>query len=530
MTAPRTAAAPRIALAMSDAAHSDPSDQHSSADEPPALATARRWWILVLVQVSTLTFGMAITATNVVVPQIRGALSLTQEEGAWIVTLFLVAAAVATPVSGWLAGRLGWRRLMVITLTGFTLSSLACGLAGSLESLLAARVAQGLFGAPLFPMGQGMLLATFPRRMHPLVLMLWGVGAVMGPTLGPIVGGVMAEAINWRWAFLCMVPLGVISTALAAFALGDQERGTAGRLGTVGFIALGICMGSAQLMLDRGQRLDWFESGEITTEALLVVTGALVFILHTAFSRTPFLNPRMFRDWNFVIGLFAVFVMGAMGFTLLVLYPPLLQDLRHYPDATVGYLMSARGLGNFISFSVVVWATRFNARLAFTVGVLLQVWAARHMTLFDINMSDFDIYWTNFVQGFGYGLAYTPMTVLAFATLPESLVVQGSAVFNLLRNFGSSLFISLSVLLLVRSTAENYAGLSASISSIDGAVAYSSLTQLSSNPTKSLATLSSEMQRQASIGGYLNTFILFTATAAAALPLAWLFRAPKRRI
>jgi DHA2 family multidrug resistance protein len=220
-----------------------------------------------------------------------------------------------------------------------------------------------------------------------------------------------------------------------------------------------------------------------------------------------------------------------MGFTLLVLYPPLLQDLRNYPDSTVGYLMSARGLGNFISFGVVVWFTRFNARLAFTTGLLLQVWASWHMTLFDINMSDFDIYWTNFVQGFGYGLAYTPMTVLAFSTLPEALVVQGSAVFNLLRNFGSSLFISLSILVLVRSTAENYAGLSASISSLDGALAYSNLASgLASDPARTLAALSSEMHRQASIGGYINTFILFTLTAAAALPLAWLFRAPKRRI
>jgi MFS transporter, DHA2 family, multidrug resistance protein len=516
---------------MPDAHGSDIPDRDGDESGSSPAPAPRRWWILVLVQISTLTFGIAITATNVVVPQIRGALALTQEEGAWIVTLFLVAAAVATPLTGWLAGRLGWRRLMVATLAGFTLSSLACGLAGSLETLLAARVAQGLFGAPLFPLGQGMLLATFPRHMHPLVLMLWGVGAVMGPTLGPIIGGLIAEAINWRWAFLVMVPLAALSTALAAFALGDQERGTAGRLGSIGFVALALCMGSAQLMLDRGQRLDWFDSAEIATEAVLAVVGALVFIVHTARARVPFLDPRMFRDWNFCVGLLTVFVMGALGFTLIVLFPPLLQDLRHYPDATVGYLMSARGLGNLISFGVVVWFTRFSARLALTAGLLLQVWAAWHMTLFNINMSDFDIYWTNFVQGFGYGLAYTPMTVLAFSTLPEALVVQGSAVFNLLRHFGSSLFVSLSILVLVRSTAENYAGLSAAVSSLESALAYSSLAgNLASDQARSLTALSAEIQRQASIGGYLNTFMLFTLAAAAALPLAWLFRAPRRQI
>ncbi len=379
------------------------------------------------------------------------------------------------------------------------------------------------------PLGQGMLLATFPRHMHPLVLMLWGTGAVMGPTLGPILGGVMAESLNWRWAFLLIVPIGALTTVLAAFALGDQERGTAGRLGTIGFVALALCMGSAQLMLDRGHHLDWFDSGEITIELILAITGGVVFIANTAWSRTPFLDPRLFRDWNFCIGLLVVFVMGAMSYTLVVLFPPLLQDLRHYPESTIGYLMSARGLGNFLSFGVVVWATRYNARLALTVGLLLQGFAVWKMTTFNLNMSDFDIYWTNLVQGFGFGLAYTPMTVLAFSTLPTPLVVQGSAVFNLLRNFGSSLFISLSVLVLVRTTAENYAGLTTAVSSPDIALKFSSLAaKLASDDARSLTALQEEIQRQAAFGGYLNAFVMSALAAAVALPLAWMFRAPKR--
>ncbi len=497
--------------------------------DPIPVSASRRWLILLLVQVSTLAFGIAVTATNVVVPQIRGALSLTQEEGAWIVTMFLVAAAVATPMTGWLAGRLGWRRFMVIALLGFTLSSLACGLAESFEALLFARAVQGLFGAPLMPLGMGMLLATFPRHKHALVLMLWGVGSVLGPTFGPVLGGLMAESFSWRWAFLAIVPIGALTTVLAGIALGDQERGTAGRLGVAGFVALAICMSSAQLMMDRGQRLDWFDSSEITIEAVLSVVGALVFIAHTAYARVPFINPRMFRDWNLCLGILIAFVMGAMSYTLIVLFPSLLQDLRHYPDATIGYLLSARGLGNFLSFAIVVQFTRYSARLALTAGLLLQVWAGWEMTLLNVNMTDLDVFWTNLVQGFGFGLAYTPMTVLAFSTLPAPLVVQASAVFNLMRNFGSSLFISLSILVLVRSTAENYAGLSAAISTLEKALAYSShAPNLTSDTSKSLATLSAEIYRQASMGGYLNTFMMFTLIAAAALPFVWMFRVPKR--
>jgi DHA2 family multidrug resistance protein len=515
---------------MSGAQEAVASQDHD-ADDLSSVISAHRWLVLLLVQVTTLTFGMAITATNVVLPQVRGALSITSDQAAWIVTVFLVAAAVATPLTGWLAGHLGWRRFMVTTLIGFTLSSLACGLADSLEVLLLARAAQGLFGAPLMPLGQGMILATFPRHMHPLVLMLWGVGAVLGPVLGPILGGLIAESLNWRWVFLLLAPIGLLTTLLAVVALGDQERGTSGRLGTIGFIALAVCMSSAQLMMDRGHRLDWFESFEIIVESILVVTGLCIFIMHTAFARKPFLNPLIFKNWNFNFGMVMALIMGAMSFTTIVLFPSLLQDLRHYPDATVGYLVSARGVGNMLSFAIVVPFTRYNPRLALAVGMALQVWAAWQMTLLDINMTDFDVFWTNLVQGFGFGLAYTPMVALAFSTLPTQLVVQGSAVFNLMRNFGSSLFISVCVLVLVRSTAENYAGLSAAVSPMNetlrnpGVVGGWAL-----DSTKGLAALSVEIQRQASMGGYLNAFILFTLVAAMGLPFVLLFRDPKRRV
>ncbi len=515
---------------MSSAQHVVDVEHAVSDDELSAVIASNRWLVLTLAQITTLTFGMAVTATNVVLPQMRGALSINQDQAAWIVTVFLVAAAVATPLTGWLAGWLGWRRFMVTTLVGFTLSSLLCGLAGSLEVLLIGRAAQGLFSAPLMPLGQGMVLTSFPRRMHPLVLMLWGIGAVMGPVLGPVLGGVIADSFDWRWVFLMMVPIGVLSTVLAVFALGDQERGTSGRLGLIGFISLAVCMSSAQLMLDRGHRLDWFASFEIIVETTLVVVALGIFIVHTMYSRTPFFNPRMFSDWNFSIGVVMALIMGALSFTTIVLFPLLLQDLRGYPDLLVGYLISARGLGNLLSFAVVVHLTRYNARLSLAIGMALQCWAAWKMTLLDINMTDFDVIWTNFVQGFGFGIAYLPMTTLAFSTLPTYLVVQGSGLLILMRNFGSSLFISLSILVLLRSTAENYAGLSATVTPMNEALRNRGLVGgWTWETTQGLAELSAEIQRQAEMGGYLNAFILFALAAAVGLPFAFMFRDPKRR-
>jgi DHA2 family multidrug resistance protein len=505
-----------------------------STTDPPASArfifTGPQWLVLILVQVTTFTFGMTITATNVILPQVRGALSATQDQIAWIVTLYLVAAAVATPLTGWISGRLGWRRFMCLTLVGFSASSFLCGLAGSLETLLLARVAQGFFGAPLMPLGQGILLATFPRHMHALVLMMWGLGGVMGPVLGPVLGGLIAESLNWRWVFLVASPIGLLSAGLAWLALGDQERGSSGRLGVLGFVALGVCMSASQLMLDRGHRLDWFESTEIVVEAILAALAAVIFVAHTAFARTPFISRALFRDWNFSLGTMVAFVMGALSFTPIVLFPTLLQDLRGYPDSIVGYLMSARGVGNFLSFLIVVPFTRYSPRLALTCGLALQVYAGIEMALLNINMTEVDIYWTNLVQGFGFGLAYTPMTALAFSTLTAPFIVEGSAIFNLMRNFGSSLFISLSVLILVRTTAENYAGLSSVITPMGERLRNPGLVGAWQHDTDlGLARLSGEIGRQAAMGGYLNAFLAFAVAAALAVPLAWMFRTEKPR-
>ena len=238
----------------------------------------RHWLILATVQITTLTFGMTITSANVILPQLKGAMAATSDQIAWVVTFNLVATAIATPLTGWLAQTLGWRKLLFISLGGCTIFSALCGFATSLESLVMFRVGQGAFGAPLMPLGQGMILATFPRRLHPMALMMWGVGGVLGPVLGPILGGVVAEAMDWRWVFFMIVPLGIACIFVAAISVDDQEKDTARKFDFTGFVALALAIGAAQLMLDRGQRLDWFESPEIIIEACLAMAGFYIFI------------------------------------------------------------------------------------------------------------------------------------------------------------------------------------------------------------------------------------------------------------
>ncbi len=494
---------------------------------PAGLAsiTARQWLILVMVQLTTLLFGMSATLANVVLPQIKGAMSATQDQIAWVVTFNIVATAIATPMVGWLAARFGWRNLMITTMTGFTVFSLLCGLAHDLESLVIYRVGQGLFGAPLMPMGQGILIATFPRPLHALAMMMWGMGAVFGPISGPVLGSIISEAFNWRGAFLMVVPPGIIATVLVWFALAPYTEKREVKFDWIGFVGLSVAIGCAQLIMDRGQRLDWFESTEIIIEALAGAIGLWVFVVHCLTARQPFLDPRLLLDRNFTVGLVLVFVMGMLNYTPMVLFPGLLTDLKGYPESLIGALIAGRGLGNLLSFAIVVQATRWNPRAALALGFTLQAISGWLMAQLDLNMSNGDVFWTNMLQGFGFGLAFTPMSVLAFATLPTARVTEGMSLFHLLRNFGSSLFISASVVLLIRSTAENYANMTEMISPYNKVIGLPGVTgEWSTNSLGGLVAISGEIHRQAAMIGYINAFYMFAMASALAIPLAWLMR------
>lgn len=493
--------------------------------------TGRQWLILLMVQLANMLFGMTITLANLVLPQVRGALSATQDEISWVITLNLVATAVATPMTGWLASRLSWRNMMFGTVLGFTIASFLCGLANSLETLILARVAQGLFGAPIMPMGQAILLGTFPKHLQPLALVMWGVGAVFGPVAGPILGSIATEAYNWRAAFFMIVPPGICALVCIWFALADYTKKTTTTFDWIGFLALSTAIVCAQLIFDRGHKLDWFDSTEIVACAFIGTLAFWMFIAHCLTADQPFLNPRLLLDRNFSVGVLIAFVMGMLSFTTLVLLPSLLHDLRGYPDNIIGTLIAARGMGNWTAFLFIVQLTRVAPRTAIAAGLAIQGGSAFWMATFDINMSEFDVFWSNYLQGLGQSVTFTPMTVMAFTTLPPHQITEGSAVFTLMRNFGSSLFISLSVLVLVRSTSINYARLTEFITPFNSMAAFPLLPP-SWDPSTAggIARLSNELQRQAAMIGYINAFYMLAFTAAAAVPLALLMRnAPKAR-
>ncbi len=497
--------------------------------EQKAGLSLHNFLVLITLTFVTILYSATVTIANVALPDIRGALSATQDQITWVVTANIVATAVATPLAGWLAGRFGVRRLLLFAVTGFTVSSILCGGATSLPALILYRIGQGVFGAPLVPASQAYLLGVFPRHQHTTAMAIWGMGAILGPIIAPTVGGYLSELYGWRWVFYMIVPFGGIALLSVAAVIKSRGYREQVRLDWIGFLALSIAIASLQLMLDRGERNGWFDSNETIAEAIIAVGALYFFVAHTFTSKQPFLSPSLLLDRNYAIGLLLVLIFGMLNFTPMVLIPPMLQELRGYPQSIVGLLLAARGLGTLVSFTSMLFLSRLDPRIPITVGFILQGLSGIAMAQFDINVTTFDVAWTSMLQGLGVGFVWVPMAVATFATLDPKRVPEASAVFHLLRNMGSSIYISLSVALLLHSAKINYAEISASISVFNEILQLPFVTGVwDTGSARGLAALSGEVGRQSMMIGYINTFYMFGYTSLAAAPLVLFMRAPKK--
>ncbi len=485
----------------------------------------RQAMLLATLTFVTMLYAMTVTIANVSLPQMQGSLSSTPDQIAWIVTFNIVATAVVTPMAGWLAARFGRRRLMIWAIIGFGTSSVLCGLATSVPELVIYRIAQGAFGAPLVPLSQAVVLETFPERLRNRVMSIWGTGVILGPIIAPAIGGALSEAYNWRWVFFMLVPFTAVALAGVLTFIRDPERGTPPKLDWTGFLALAVSITALQLMLDRGERAGWFSAWEILIYAGLCLAAFWVFLVRNFQSDHPFLNPVLLRDRNFVVGLLLIFIFGMLNFTPITLLPTLLQSVQGYPDSIIGQILSVRGAGTFVGFALMFVLGRLDPRVPMLAGLILQAWSGWLMAGFDVNVPLATVLWASALQGFGVGLLWIPLSIVTFATLPKALVPDGTAIFHLLRNMGSSIFISLSVALVIRESSISYAELIPNISLFNEALRLPDLAgalQLGENT--GLAQVSGEISRQATMIGYINAFLLFAGTSAIAIPLVALVR------
>jgi DHA2 family multidrug resistance protein len=463
------------------------------------------------------------TIANVALPEMQGSLSATQDQTAWVLTSYIVAAAIMTPVTGWLAGAFGRRRLLLLSVGGFTVASLLCGIANGIGEMVMFRVMQGVFGAALVPISQSLLLDVFPKEKHGQAMALWGMGIMVGPILGPPLGGWLTGNYSWRWVFLINLPVGIL--ALLGILASVRKEATHSRpLDWIGLGLLAAGIGALQLVLDRGQGEDWFGSLEIQVEAAIAFLALYLYVLHWKSSQHPLLDLGLWRNGNFAVANMLIFVIGIVLFSTLALLPPYLSQLMHYPVLDIGLLLAPRGVGTMLGMMLVGRLLgRIDARWPIVVGMLLTVGSLYFMTHFGVEVSRFDVVWIGAMQGLGLGLVFVPISSVAYATLPAAQRTEAASLFSLVRNIGSSIGISVVMAMLARSVQVNHAEIASRIPAFG---AEQGLLPAAWDPgtLAGAAALNAEVTRQAAVIAYVNDFWLLMVLTLLALPLVYFLR------
>jgi DHA2 family multidrug resistance protein len=486
-----------------------------------------RTMITISIMLATVIQALDGTIANVALPHMQGSLSASSDQITWVLTSFIVAAAIATPLNGWLVDRYGLKNVFLASVAGFTLASVLCGISATLTEIVIARMLQGVFGAALVPLSQAVLLDINPREKHGSAMAIWGMGVMIGPILGPTLGGWLTDQYDWRWVFFINVPIG----ALAFYGIWRYIHATPGarrvKFDTFGFVTLSVAIGALQMLLDRGEQNDWFGSTETWVEAVLLAMSAAYFIAHTATrpAGQSFIDYRLLLNSNYVTGLLLIFIVGMVLFATRALMPTMLQGLMGYPAMLAGLVTAPSGLGTMVSMMVVGRLTgKVDFRLLLAAGFAVTGFSLWQMTQYTLVLSTGDIVWPGVIQGVGMGLVFVPLSAATFATLSPQMRAEGTALYSLIRNIGSSIGIALVQTLLVRNTQIAHASLTEHITIANPALG---------DPATALAgtgaaALNAEITRQASMIAYVNDYWLMMILTCAVIPALILIRPPKR--
>src|SRR5882762_6651714 len=489
-----------------------------SAPSPPteAFSLGHRVLILVMVVMGSTLYSTTLLIASTLLPQMQGAMSATQDEIAWAMTFNILATAVVTPMTGWLVARFGRRNVMVGSMLCFSLFTYLCGEAESLETLVLWRILQGAAGAPVVPLSQTILFDSFPRRQHRMITSVYGMAVVIGPVIGPALGGYLSDMYSWRCAFFLLVPVGLASSVgLRLSLLPDRPLGRA-RLDWIGFLSLSAAISCVQLVLSRGQRLDWFESPEIWLETIATFFAFYIFVTHSLTAPRPFLNLRLLLDRNYALGLALVGIFGMLNVTPMVLLPPLLQQHAGFPDTLIGEVLAARGLGATVGFFAALFIGKLDPRIGMSIGFGLQVISGLWLMSINLDVDMHVLALNSILQGAAIGIIWVPLTIATFRTLDNRYWAEAMAVFHLMRNIGSSFFISMCVAEIVRTTARNYSQLGEMISPYNPRLALPwVMGGWDMDTLPGLARLAKEINQQAAMIGYIEAFAMYTAASAA---------------
>jgi DHA2 family multidrug resistance protein len=465
------------------------------------------------------------TIANVALPHMQASLGATQESINWVLTSYIVASAIAIPISGWLADRIGRKRLMLLAVVGFTAASMLCAIATSLPEMVLFRILQGISGAFLVPLAQATLFDINPPARHGQAMALFGGGIMIGPIMGPVLGGWLTDSFDWRWVFIVNLPVGVLATVMLWRVMPEGEVNRR-RFDLFGFFLAAAALGGLQMFLDRGESQDWFESWEIIVEAGLAVAFLWMFVIHTLTAREPIFEKAMFADRNFATGLLFMAVTGVLLLAGLALLPPLLQHLYGYSVLQSGILTAPRGVGTLVSMLLAgKLIGKVDMRLLVALGIGLMGGSLWMMTGFALDQPAGPVVWSGLVQGLGLGLLFVTMQSLAFATLAPKLRTNAASLLNLARNIGGSVGIALVGSQLVRNTQVAHADMASNVTSNSIPTMDPTLLQrIGQQGDIALQVINAEINRQALFIAYLDDFKLMMILTFAALPLVLLMR------
>ena len=488
-------------------------------------AQGKQLLVAVSIMLATIMQVLDTTIANVALPHMQGSLSASSTQITWVLTSYIVASAIMTLPVGYLSQRFGRRKLFLVSVTGFTLSSMLCGQASSLEQMIFWRIAQGVFGASLAPLSQATLLDTFPREKHAAAMSAWGMGIMLGPILGPTLGGLLTEYYSWRWVFYINVPVGILSLLGIYLYVPDNTRQQK-RFDLRGFALLALAVGALQMLLDRGEQLHWLDSLEIQFYGIGAALALYLFAVHNLTSDQRFFSPGLLQDRNYLSGTVFIFVISIVVLATMALLPNYLQQWKGYPVATAGMVLAPRGVGTMVS----MWLAgrlinHMDPRILIAIGIGLVSLSLHQMSSFTLQVSEDDIINTGILQGLGLGLLFVPVSFLAYTTLPQTLRDEGASLFSLARNLGSSVGVSLVMATLTRNMWINQQELAGRMQ-----VSPELLATLPAGPELLglPAAITNELARGAAEISYVNNFYLLMWISLATLPLVLLLAKPQR--
>jgi len=476
----------------------------------------------------TLMQALDSTIANVALPYMQGSMQASRDQITWVLTSYIVASAIMTAPVGWLASRFGRKNFAIVSLTGFTITSMMCGAAQTLDQMIIFRLLQGAFGAALSPLSQSIMLDLYPPEKRGSIMAIWGMGVMVGPILGPTLGGYLTDAYTWRWVFYVNAPFGIAAVTGLWFCFRDTHRDSTLRFDWFGFAVLGLGLGALQLLLDRGTTKDWFSSTEIIVEAVLAGIGLYLFVVHLFTAKNTFIPREVFRDRNFVSSLGLMFLVGLIMLASSALLPPYLQNLGGYTVTQTGLLMAPRGVGTMIAMVFAGrLAMRVDPRFLMATGTGLLLWSLYEMSRWTPDIASWWLAVTTIVQGIGMGFVFVPMNLVAFATLSPVLRTDGSALINLMRNMGSAIGVSITTTVLANSVQTIHAQLAEHVNPFNRALGLNAPSMLW-NPQLpfGLQQLNSVVEVNAQVIAYANDFLFMFFISLPALVVIFLMRRP----